>query len=213
MFRRNIICLLSILICFSALFFGCSTEEQKICPKCGENIQNNTNFCPNCGFEMNGASADKDINAFSLGWQLVSSITINVGGVEKSFISEQVNCFYEHCKISGDEFYNNHAGRNLDYKNDIGKALSIIEVSELTNGATSYSYGEPKLEGYWYHIHKRNETPTLIVSDYCKVVYKETTYTLIYIKIVNDTTIKIKTSDGETTYTVMSYSAKHFENQ
>lgn len=52
MFRRNIICLLSILICFSALFFGCSSEEQKICPKCGENIQNNTNFCPNCGFEI-----------------------------------------------------------------------------------------------------------------------------------------------------------------
>lgn len=52
MFRRNIIFLLSILICFSVLFFGCNGEEQKNCPKCGENIQNNMNFCPNCGFEI-----------------------------------------------------------------------------------------------------------------------------------------------------------------
>ena len=52
MFRRNIICLLSILICFSGLFFACNGEEYKICPKCGENIQNNTNFCPNCGFQI-----------------------------------------------------------------------------------------------------------------------------------------------------------------
>lgn len=52
MFRRNIIFLLSILICFSALFFACNGAEQKVCPKCGEYIQNNTNFCPNCGYEI-----------------------------------------------------------------------------------------------------------------------------------------------------------------
>ena len=209
MFRRNIIFLLSILICFSFLFFGCNGEEQKICPKCGENIQNNANFCPNCGFEI---SEDKNTKSLASGWQLVDSITINVGGVEKNFTSEKNNCFYEHCKISGDEFYNNHTGRNLDYKDDDNKILTIVEVSELTNGATSYSYNEPQLEGYWYHIHKRNETPTLIVSDYCKVVYKETIYTLVYIKIVNDTTIKIKTINGETTYMVISYSVKYIED-
>ena len=210
MFRRNIIFRLSILICFSVLFFGCNGEEQKTCPKCGENIQNNTKFCPNCSFEISG---DNNTNSFASGWQLVSGITINVCGVEKSFTSEKSNYFDEHCKISADEFYNNHMGRNLDYKNDDDKILTIVEISELTNGATSFSYNEQKLEGYWYHIHKRNETPTLIVSDYCKVVYKETTYTLVYIKIVNDTTIRIKTSDGETTYTVISYSVKYFENQ
>ena len=96
MFRRNVICLLSILICFSALFFGCNSEDQKICPKCGENIQNNTNFCSNCGFKIkyddsgnilaedNANSKNKTIIEIQSKWMILEYLDITFSITEQT---------------------------------------------------------------------------------------------------------------------------------
>jgi len=145
------------------------------------------------------------------GWKLVSSVTITSGGIEYSFMSERTNIFIDHSPtLTYDDWEKRPSKRDIDTHDDENGVLTVYDVSIITTGATSYTYNEPKLKGNWYHIHKRKEG-AIIYSDYCRTSYKETVYNLVYINLVNDTTIKIKANESETTYTVTSYSIKYYE--
>ena len=146
--------------------------------------------------------------AFSnIGLKLVRIVTINTSGTEKTFSSNKSNHFGALIEVTEDEYSKNRSGRDIDNRDDQNiKTLSFSEVSRITKGGTSYSYKETLLKGYWYHRYVATFGGFNIF--YYKEPYIETSYSLVYIKIINDTTIKIKTGKGETTYTVTSYTFK-----
>lgn len=139
------------------------------------------------------------------GWKLVSSITITTSGTTKTFSSGISNHFGASMEVTQEEYSKNKTGRDLDsYDDKSVKRMSISEVSKKTKGGTSYSYCETLLKGYWYYrVFRPDATQKLW---YMKKPYTRTAYSLVYVKIINNSTIKIKTSKGETTYTVTSYS-------
>ncbi len=139
-------------------------------------------------------------------WKLVTKITITTSGVEKVFTSSITNHFGSPTQVAVEEFSKYNSTRNLQNNDDKKvEVLSREEVSKKTNGATSYSYSEPLLKGYWYYIAYASLSSNIF---YMKKPYSRTSYSLVYVKVINDTTIKIKTSKGETTYKVTSYSIR-----
>lgn len=153
------------------------------------------------------------ISAFSLSsctidkWELVDSITITTDGKEKTFKSNVVHGFGASSEVTKDEYEKNRKGKDLDNHDDRGKYKSFSEIEKISNGATEYSYKEPSLNGDWYYCVY--PYPDFKV-EYRKKPYLNTSYYLVYVKVVNDTTIKIKTWQGETTYTVTSYTIKDY---
>ena len=145
------------------------------------------------------------------GWELVSSITITTDGKTKTFKSQIVHGFGEPDFITEEEYEQASSNRKLsDYTLDIpsngGKYKSFTEIEKISNGATQYSYQEENLKGDWYYYIYIY--PNSLKKEYLKKPYIDTSYYLVYVKVVNDSTIKIKTDRGETTYTVTSYSIK-----
>ena len=139
-------------------------------------------------------------------WELVNSITITTDGKTKTFKSSVFHSFGEPSEVTKDEYENNRKGKDLDNNDDKGKYKSFSEIEKISNGATEYSYEEPSLNGDWYYyvfLYPDDYRPV-----YRKKPYLYTNYYLVYVKVVNDTTIKIKTWQGETTYTVTSYTIK-----
>ena len=158
------------------------------------------------------------LSIFSLGackndeWELVSSITITTDGKTKTFKSQIVHSFGEPDFITEEEYEQASPNRKLsDYTLNIpnkdGKYKSFTEIEKISNGATEYSYTEENLKGDWYYYV--NRYPGLPITEYLKKPYLYTSYYLVYIKVVNDNTIRIKTHSSETTYTVTSYSIKN----
>ena len=146
------------------------------------------------------------------GWELVSSITIATDGKTKTFTSKTVHSFGEPDFITEEEYEQASSNRKLsDYALDIpsegGKYKSFAEIEKISNGATQYSYKEENLKGDWYYYIYRY--PNSSKREYLKKPYIQTSYYLVYVKVVNDSTIKIKTNQGETTYTVTSYTIKN----
>ena len=142
----------------------------------------------------------------SNGWELVSSITITTNGETKTFSSGCSDEFGMPIDITKEEYTKNRKNRDLDKDdNRYIKKLSISKVADIIDGGTSYSYQEKEMKGYWYYMWYGWSSGNVF---YAKKPYIETIYTLTYVKILNDTTIKIKSSKGETTYTVTSYSIR-----
>ena len=144
------------------------------------------------------------------GWELVSSITITTDGKTKTFKSQIVHSFGEPDFITEEEYEQASSNRKLsDYTLGIpsegGKYKSFAEIEKISNGSTQYSYKEENLKGDWYYY---TYTYPSSKREYLKKTYIHTSYYLVYVKVVNDSTIKIKTHSGETTYTVTSYSIK-----
>lgn len=146
------------------------------------------------------------------GWELVSSITITTDGKTKTFRSQIVHDFNEPSSITKEEYEQIPLNIKLsdfsfDFPNEKSKCKSFAEIAKISKGSTTYSYKENNFEGEWYYWTSRYETP--YKREYYKKRYVNSTYYLVYVKVVNDSTIKIKTNQGETTYTVTSYTIKN----
>lgn len=135
----------------------------------------------------------------------ILKMTIITDGVEKNFSSSRSNSYGEPKSITSDEYDSN---RELDENELLKSTLTLLQAyKKIEKGDFSYKYREPKLKGYWFYIAY---DPLWTSAQYFKREYSYTVYSFTYAKVVNDTTIKIKTSKGETTYTVSSYTVKWF---
>lgn len=140
-------------------------------------------------------------------YEHVSSITITTNGETKTFSSSRSNQFGAPIEVTEEEYIENHTGRDLGNVDDKKiKTLSFETINKKHKGTTSYFYSEPLLEGYWYNRVVRYEFSIKIF--YWKKPYIKTNFSFVYVKIINDTTVRIKTSKNETTYTVTSYSIR-----
>lgn len=140
-------------------------------------------------------------------YEYVHSVTITTNGENKTFSSSRSHYFGAPIEITEEEYQKNRSGRDLDVGDDDKIQILTFETINKTNkGATSYSYSEPLMNGFWYY----RVTPSYLQTKlrYMKKPYIKTNYSFVYVKVINDTTICIKTSKNETTYTVTSYSIK-----
>lgn len=102
------------IFCFNFLFIlGCKNTEQMICPKCGEHIQSNVNFCQNCGlkieFDANGnilnentgdREYEKTIIEIKSKWMILKYLYIYINIVEQTPIVLSNGQYHLSTKVS-----------------------------------------------------------------------------------------------------------------
>lgn len=146
-------------------------------------------------------------------FKIVRSITITTNGEEKKFSSSSIGdiVFKENYRyIEKNEFDNapdNRKYYNDEFNTEIVSGISIKNAIRLAKGSTRYEEVEDELKGFYYYSYWYSPGGRIY---YTKWEYEKTIFNFVYVKIVNDTTIKIKDMKGETTYTVSSYRIVNF---
>lgn len=149
------------------------------------------------------------------GFKLVKSISLTTNGETKKFNSSTKPNFsitwYSAAEITEDEYNKAPTDRKLSTGNDKLEKLSSVTINEAikaAKNATHYELVEEKLKGYWYKSYF--DFYGSKKYHYFKGSYNYTYFDFVYAKVKNDTTIAIRTSSTETTYTVTSYNIVKF---
>ena len=146
----------------------------------------------------------------SNGYKAVNSVTFITNGVEKTCRSYKTNKFGHQLETTVEEYNEKYKTRHIDVADSI-LTPSLETILKKANGKTTYRYVEEKLDGYWYwNTFNINGGLNSGTRYYWKKRYYETNYYFVYVKVVDNTTLKIKDSKGETTYTVSSYRITDF---
>lgn len=149
----------------------------------------------------------------SIGYKAVQSVTFTTNGVNKTCRSGKTNVFGHQLNITEEEYNEKSKNRYTGVIDSI-QTPSLETILKKANGKTTYKYVEEKLEGYWYWTtFNTNGGLNTGTRYYWKKQYYETNYYFVYVKVVNDTTLKIKDSKGETTYTVSNYRITYFQEK
>lgn len=156
------------------------------------------------------------ISCDNSGFTLVKSVSITTNGEKltfKSTTTPQVSFGFNYSLISQSEFIAAPENRKFyGADNSDFNALSKITINDAIKASkhsTHYEVVEKDLEGYWYHEYSYTSQGN-VYYEYEKYKYEKTYCNFVYVKVKNDTTLVIKSGNGETTYTVSSYRIKEF---